>query len=244
MPLSQELLQKIAPTGKLRASINLGNPILANKDPVSGKPFGVSVDLAHAYAKKLGLDLELVVFDSAGKSVEAVTQEEADMGFFAIDPLRGEGIAFTAAYVLIEGAYLVKEDSPIQKNEEVDTQGMRVVVGKGSAYDLFLSREIKSAEIVRAPTSPTVVDVFLKGVYEVAAGVRQQLESDATKNIGLRILPGRFMVIQQAMGLPKSRGEVASRLLSEFVEEMKASGFIAESLKRHHIFGASVAPLT
>ncbi len=243
MPLSQELLQKIAPTGKLRASINLGNPILANKDSASGKPFGVSVDLAHAYAKKLGLDLELVVFDSAGKSVEAVTQEEADMGFFAIDPLRGEGIAFTAAYVLIEGAYLVKEDSPIQENGEVDTQGVRVVVGKGSAYDLFLSREIKLAEIVRSPTSPTVVDVFLKGAYEVAAGVRQQLESDAAKNTGLRILPGRFMVIQQAMGLPKSRGEVASRLLSEFVEEMKASGFIAESLKRHHIFGASVAPL-
>jgi polar amino acid transport system substrate-binding protein len=117
------------------------------------------------------------------------------------------------------------------------------VVGKGSAYDLFLSREIKSAEIVRAPTSPTVVDVFLTGAYEVAAGVRQQLESDATKKVGLRILPGRFMVIQQAMGLPKSRGEEASRLLSAFVEEMKASGFIAESLKRHSIFGASVAPL-
>jgi len=243
MSLPQELLQKIAPTGKLRASINLGNPILANTDPVSGKPFGVSIDLAHAYAKKLGLELELVVFDSAGKSVEAVTKEEADMGFFAIDPLRGEGIAFTAAYVLIEGAYLVKEDSPIQENGEVDTQGVRVVVGKGSAYDLFLSREIKSAEIVRAPTSPTVVDVFLTGAYEVAAGVRQQLESDATKKVGLRILPGRFMVIQQAMGLPKSRGEEASRLLSAFVEEMKASGFIAESLKRHSIFGASVAPL-
>jgi polar amino acid transport system substrate-binding protein len=243
MSLPQELLQKIAPTGKLRASINLGNPILANTDPVSGKPFGVSIDLAHAYAKKLGLELELVVFDSAGKSVEAVTKEEADMGFFAIDPLRGEGIAFTAAYVLIEGAYLVKEDSPIQENSEVDTQGIRVVVGKGSAYDLFLSREIKSAEIVRAPTSPTVVDVFLTGAYEVAAGVRQQLESDATKKVGLRILPGRFMVIQQAMGLPKSRGEEASRLLSAFVEEMKASGFIAESLKRHSIFGASVAPL-
>jgi len=243
MSLPQELLQKIAPTGKLRASINLGNPILANTDPVSGKPFGVSIDLAHAYAKKLGLELELVVFDSAGKSVEAVTKEEADMGFFAIDPLRGEGIAFTAAYVLIEGAYLVKEDSPIQENGEVDTQGIRVVVGKGSAYDLFLSREIKSAEIVRAPTSPTVVDVFLTGAYEVAAGVRQQLESDATKKVGLRILPGRFMVIQQAMGLPKSRGEEASRLLSAFVEEMKASGFIAESLKRHSIFGASVAPL-
>ncbi|MBU3614250.1 ABC transporter substrate-binding protein [Polynucleobacter sp. Latsch14-2] len=243
MTPSKELLQTIAPTGKLRASINVGNPILANKDPVSGKPFGVSIDLANAFAKQLGLEVELVVFDSAGKSVEAVTQEQADIGFFAIDPLRGEGIAFTAAYVLIEGSYLVKNDSAIQQNDQVDSKGNRIVVGKGSAYDLFLAREIQSAEIVRAPTSPTVVDVFLEGGYEVAAGVTQQLQADAIKNPGLRLLPGRFMVINQAMGLPKSRGEEAALLLSQFVEEMKANHFVAEALKRHHIQGASVAPL-
>ena len=243
MTIPKELLQIIAPTGKLRVSINVGNPILANKDPVSGTPFGVSIDLANAFAKKLGLDLELVVFDSAGKSVEAVTQEQADIGFFAIDPLRGEGISFTAAYVLIEGSYMVKKDSPIQSNDEVDSKGNRIVVGKGSAYDLFLTREIQSAEIVRAPTSPTVVDVYLKGGYEVAAGVTQQLESDAIKNPGLRLLPGRFMVINQAMGLPKSRGEEAAHLLAQFVEEMKVSDFVADALKRHHILGASVAPL-
>ena len=192
MTPSKELLQTIAPTGKLRASINVGNPILANKDPVSGKPFGVSIDLANAFAKQLGLEVELVVFDSAGKSVEAVTQEQADIGFFAIDPLRGEGIAFTAAYVLIEGSYLVKNDSAIQQNDQVDSKGNRIVVGKGSAYDLFLAREIQSAEIVRAPTSPTVVDVFLEGGYEVAAGVTQQLQADAIKNPGLRLLPGRY----------------------------------------------------
>ena len=243
MTPSKELLQTIAPTGKLRASINVGNPILANKDPVSGKPFGVSIDLANAFAKQLGLEVELVVFDSAGKSVEAVTQEQADIGFFAIDPLRGEGIAFTAAYVLIEGSYLVKNNSAIQQNDQVDSKGNRIVVGKGSAYDLFLAREIQSAEIVRAPTSPTVVDVFLEGGYEVAAGVTQQLQADAIKNPGLRLLPGRFMVINQAMGLPKSRGEEAALLLSQFVEEMKANHFVAEALKRHHIQGASVAPL-
>jgi polar amino acid transport system substrate-binding protein len=243
MTPSKELLQTIAPTGKLRASINVGNPILANKDPVSGKPFGVSIDLAHAFAKKLGLDLELVVFDSAGKSVEAVTQEQADIGFFAIDPLRGEGIAFTAAYILIEGSYLVKNDSPIQNNDEVDVKENRVVVGKGSAYDLFLAREIEFAEIIRAPTSPTVVEVFLEGGYEVAAGVTQQLQADTIKNPGLRLLPGRFMVINQAMGLPKSRGAEAALLLSQFVEEMKANDFVAEALKKHHIQGASVAPL-
>jgi polar amino acid transport system substrate-binding protein len=242
MPISKELLQTIAPTGKLRASINLGNPILANKDPKTGKPFGISIDLANAFAEKLGLEIELVVFDSAGKSVEAVTQEQADIGFFAVDPLRGEGIAFTAPYVLIEGAYLVKNASPIQSNDEVDASDNRVVVGKGSAYDLFLTREIKSAQIVRSPTSPTVVSLFLEGGYEVAAGVRQQLESDAKKTPGLRLLPGRFMVIQQAMGLPKNRGDIAARLLSDFVEEMKSSGFVASAMQRHGIQGASVAP--
>jgi polar amino acid transport system substrate-binding protein len=243
MTIPKELLQTISPTGKLRASINLGNPILANKNPETGEPFGISIDLANAFAKTLGLEIELVVFDSAGKSVEAVTQEKADIGFFAVDPLRGEGIAFTAPYVLIEGAYLVRDDSPVQNNEEVDASQNRVVVGKGSAYDLFLTREIKSAQIVRAPTSPAVVSVFLEGGYEVAAGVRQQLESDANKTPGLRLLPGRFMVIQQAMGLPKNRGDIAARLLSDFVEEMKRSGFIADAMQRHGIQGASVAPL-
>lgn len=242
MTLSKEFLQKIAPTGRLRASINLGNPILANKDSVSGLPVGVSVDLANGFAERLGLDIDLVVFDSAGKSVEAVINKQADIGFFAIDPLRGEGIAFTAAYVLIEGAYLVKDNSPIENNEQVDEKQNRVVVGKGSAYDLFLTREIHSAEIVRAPTSPTVVKVFLEGDYEVAAGVRQQLESDALKTAGLRLLPGRFMVIEQAMGLPKSSDPEALEVLKNYVEEMKASGFIARALERHGIQGASVAP--
>ena len=242
MNVTQQLLKTFTPTKKLRASINLGNPILANKDPQSGLPFGVSVDLANNFAKLLGVELELVVFDSAGKSVEAVTAEKADIGFFAVDPLRGEGISFTAPYVLIEGAYLVKNNSSMQANEEVDDAKNKVVVGKGSAYDLFLSRELKHAEIVRAPTSPTVVDVFVKEAYDVAAGVRQQLEADMKRFAGFRLLPGRFMVIQQAMGLPKSYGSEAAEFLREYVEEMKSSGFVAQSLKRHGIEGASVAP--
>lgn len=242
MTSSTDLRKAFAPTGKLRASINLGNPILANKNPQTGEPFGVSIDLARAFAKRLGVDIELVVFDAAGKSVEAVRGEQADIGFFAIDPLRGEGIAFTSPYVLIEGSYLVPEKSPIHSNEEVDRQGIRVTVGKGSAYDLFLTRELKLAEIVRAPTSPTVVDVFVEQMLEVAAGVKQQLEADMNRFSGYRLLPGRFMVIQQAMGTPKSRGSDASTYLAKFVEEMKASGFVAEALHRHGIQGASVAP--
>ncbi len=236
------LISKFAPTGKLRAAINLGNPILANKDPATGAPTGVSVDLAHGFANRLGVDIELVVFDAAGKSVEAVAAERADIGFFAIDPQRGADIAFTAPYVLIEGCYMVREGSPIQSNEEVDHVGNLVVVGKGSAYDLFLSREMHHAHIVRAPTSPTAVDTFLAQNADVAAGVKQQLQADAARIGGMRLLDGRFMVIQQATGTPRSRGEEAAAYLSAFVEDMKASGFVAKALDRHRIDGASVAP--
>jgi polar amino acid transport system substrate-binding protein len=229
-----------APTGRLRAAINLGNPILAH--PVDSGAGGVSVDLARELARRLGVDLELVVVDTAGKSVDAVATERADIGFFAIDPARGADIAFTGPYVLIEGSYLVKDDAPIRANEDVDRATHRVVVGKGSAYDLFLTRELRQAQIVRAPSSPAVVPTFLEQGADVAAGVRQKLEADARARPGLRLLDGRFMVIRQAMGVPKSRGDAAAALLAAFVEEMKASGFVADALARHGIEGASVAP--
>jgi polar amino acid transport system substrate-binding protein len=241
MKADPSVIQAFTPAGKLRASINLGNPILAGKD-ASGTVVGVSVDLARAFAAKLGVELELVVFDAAGKSVQAVSEERADFGFFAVDPLRGETIAFTEPYVLIEGYYLVRDASPIRDNADVDQPQHRVAVGKGSAYDLFLTRELKHAQIVRAPTSPTVVQTFLDENLEVAAGVKQQLEADARNASGLRLLDERFMVIRQAMGVPKSRGAAAAHALHAFVEEMKASGFVAEALERHGIVGATVAP--
>ncbi len=241
MNLNSKIVSAFAPTGRLRASINLGNPILAGRD-ASGAPSGVSVDLARAFAQRLGAPLDLVVLDSAGASVETVTREDADIGFFAIDPLRASGIAFTDAYVLIQGAYLVREDSPLRALEEVDREGNRVTVGRGSAYDLFLTRELKRAAITRAPTSPAVVDTFLAEGTEVAAGVLQQLEADARRLAGLRLLPGSFMTIRQAMGAPRSRGAEAMAALSAFVEEMKASGFVADALRRHGIEGAAVAP--
>ena len=235
------LAPQFAPNGTLRASINLGNPILAQKDS-AGQPVGVSIDLATELARRLGVGLSLVVFDAAGKSVDAVTNEQADVGFFAVDPVRGKGIAFTAPYVLIEGSYLVRQDSPLQRNEEVDRPGVRVAVGKGSAYDLFLTREIKQAQLHRAPTSPTTVDFFLSEQLDVAAGVKQQLQMDAARLPQLRLLPGRFMVIEQAMGLPKGRSSEAQVYLRQFVEDMKASGFVADALKKHKIEGASIAP--
>ncbi len=231
----------LAPTGALRASINLGNPVLARRESGSAQVSGISVDLAQALAAHLGVGIELSVFDAAAKSVEAVRSGQADVGFFAIDPARGEDIAFTAPYLLIEGAYLVRQDSPLRDNAQVDQPGTRVMVGKGSAYDLFLSRELKSAQIRRAPTPAQVIACFLEQDADVAAGIRPQLAEEALRHGGLRLLPGCFMVIKQAMGVPASRDSAARMALCQFVEWAKSSGFVAQALDRHKISGARVA---
>ena len=232
----------LAPTGRLRASINLGNPILAGTDAATGAPRGVSVDLARALAERLGVPLDLVTFPAATKSVDAVTGGVADIGFFAIDPLRGAEIAFTDAYILIEGAYLVRDDSPCQANEDVDRPGTTVVVGKGSAYDLFLGRELKHPGFVRVPGAAEVVETLRAGGADVAGGIRQVLVEVAQRTPGLRVLPGRFMVIRQAMGLARARGPAAEAALRAFVEDVKASGFVAEAMARHAVAGATVDP--
>ena len=236
----ESVYRSLVPTGKLRASVNVGNPVLAYRD-AKGEPAGVSVDISRELATRLGVPLELVVYESAGKVVEGIKKGEVDVAYVAIDPARATDIEFSPPYVVIEGAYLVKEGSPIRKNADVDTKGVRLAVGKGSAYDLFLSRNIRDAQIVRAPSSPAVVDFFLAERFEVAAGVRQQLEADARRIPGLRILDGRFMVINQAIGVPIGR-EAGKRFVYTFVEEMKLSGFVHQALERHRIEGAAVAP--
>jgi polar amino acid transport system substrate-binding protein len=240
-PLPAGATAALAPRGRLRACINLGNPILANRDS-AGTVSGVSVDLATLLSQRLGVPLDLVVVEAALKSVETVKVDQADIGFFAIDPRRSDGIGFSAPYVLIEGAYLVRQDSRLTDNAQVDSAGTRIMVGRGSAYDLYLSRELKAAQLMRTPTSPTVVDRFLAENADVAAGVKQQLEGDAVRLGGLRLLPGRFMVIEQAMGVPLTRGATATAMLASFVEQAKASGFVTQSLARHKIAGAIVAP--
>ena len=234
----------LAPSGRLRAGINLGNPVLASRD-ASGEPQGVSVDLARELAKRLGVPVELITFDAAGKVVEAGKSGGWDIAFVALDPARAAEIAQSTPYVVIEGAYLVREDSPIRANAEVDRAGNRVAVGKGSAYDLFLTRSLKQATLMRSETSGGTVDFFMKEKLEVAAGVKQQLEADAKRVPGVRILPGRFMVINQAMASQRiagTRGIAGARYVRDFVEEMKASGFVARALERHRIQGAAVAP--
>ena len=236
------LVRSFAPTGTLRVAINLGNPVLARAGADGADPSGVSVDMARELARRLDVDLSLMPVDAAGKSVELLDREAADVGFFAIDPKRAALIAFTAPYVLIEGTYLVRDDSAIRAIDDVDRPGCRIVVGDQSAYDLFLTREIKHATIVRTPRSEQVVDTFLEIGADAAAGVRQPLEADAKRVGRVRVLDGRFMTIRQAMGVARSRGPDAAAWLAAFVEDVKMSGFVADALARHDIRGASIAP--
>lgn len=239
---SEALIRAFAPDGRLRASINLGNPILAHRDAATGAAGGVSIDLARVLGRELNLEVELILFEKAALSVDAVRSEQADVGFFAVDPARSEGLRFTAPYVLIEGSYLVLRSSALHGNAEVDRPEHRVAVGRGSAYDLFLSRELHAARVERVANAPAVLQALTAGQVEVAAGIRQLLEGWARQDPSLRMLPGRFMVIEQAMALPAGRGEEAAAALAEFVERMKSSGFVTEALARHGVEGALVAP--
>jgi polar amino acid transport system substrate-binding protein len=180
-------------------------------------------------------------YDAAGKVVEGLKSRAWDVCFLAIDPLRAADISFTAPYAVIEGVYLVATTSPILSNAEVDRPGTRVGVIVGSAYDLFLSRELKQATIVRAATSDAVMDLWVAGKLDSVAGVKPQLEADARRIPGLRMLPGRFMAINQAMGTPRGR-EAGASYLHDFMEEMKACGFVAQAFAQNRIEGASIAP--
>jgi len=231
----------LAPTGKLRAAINFGNAVLAGRDAATGEPCGISVDLARELARRLGVAIEFVPYDAAGKVVAALTHRAWDVCFLAIDPLRAADISFTAPYAVIEGVYLVAEASPVRSNAEIDRPGTRVGVIVDSAYDLHLWRELKQATIIRAASSHAVMDLWVAGKIDCVAGVKPQLEADARRIPGLRMLPGPFMAINQAMGTPRGR-EAGASYLHDFMEEMKASGFVARAFGSNRITGASMAP--
>jgi polar amino acid transport system substrate-binding protein len=236
-----DVAKDLAPAGKLRAAINLGNPVLAQRDAATGELRGVSVDLARELGRRLALPVDLVTYDAAGKVADAVKSGAWDVAFLAIDPDRAAAIDFTAPYVVIEGTYAVPVDSPLRTVEDVDHDGVRVAVGNKSAYDLYLTRTLKHAQLVRAPTSPAAIDVFLKEGLEAVAGVRQPLVQLAKSNPRVRVMEGRFMRIEQAMGTPKGR-ESGARYLYAFVEELKASGFVTQALERSGHPDAAVAP--
>ena len=212
--------------------------VLAQKDPLTGEPRGVTAELARELGKRLGVPVELHPFDGAGKVFEAVKAGGIDILFLAIEPVRAAEIAFTAPYVIIEGVYMVPKASALKSVAEVDRAGVRIAVNKGSAYDLFLTRSLKAATLVRGEDG---VALFKRDKLEVAAGVRQPIVAYAKTDPGVRVLDGRFMDIRQAMGTPQGRPAGAAYLRG-FVEEMKASGFVADALKRSGQADATVAP--
>lgn len=239
--ISAAVRNELAPTGVMRTAINLGNPVLARKDPDTGEPTGISVALANEIARRLGVKPVFQMFDSAGKVFEAVPHGVVDLMFLAIDPVRATEILFTAPYVVIEGTYLVRNDSPLQTVADFDQDGVRIAVGKGAAYDLFLSRALHHATLVRAPTSATAIDLFAEEGLDAAAGVRQPLQAYAAAHAGFRVIEGRFTVIEQAVGVPKNHAE-ARAWLQTFIEEAKASGFVDDALNASGQTAATVAP--
>jgi polar amino acid transport system substrate-binding protein len=224
MPAAKDL----APTGKLRVAINFGNPVLAQRGP-NGEPRGVSAALARELSKRLNVPIDFVTFEEAGKVAEAASQNRWDIAFLAIDPTRAATIDFTPPYVLIEGTYLAPANSPLQKVEDVDKDGIRIAVAENSAYDLYLTRALKDAKLIRGSDSAAAVKEFEQGKTDVLAGVRQPLVTYASAHPGTRVMPGRFMSIQQAMCSPKGR-ETGARYLRDFIEEMKRSGFVAKAI--------------
>jgi polar amino acid transport system substrate-binding protein len=230
--VSPEAMKDLAPAGKLRAAINFGNAVLAQKGP-AGEPKGITPDLATELGKRLGVPVEFVPFDAAGKVFEAANTNAWDIAFIAIEPARATQIEFSPAYVVIEGTYMVPANSPLKEIADVDKPGIRIAVGRASAYDLYLTRTIKNATVTRAAVGGgrAMIELFVNEKLEVAAGVRQQLEAYAKGRTDVRIMAGRFMEIQQAMGTPKGRLAGAAYLRA-FVEDVKASGFVAGAIKR------------
>ena len=240
-PVPPDVVKELAPTGKLRAALNLGNGVLVQGPPQD--PRGVTVDLSRELGKRLGVPVEFVTYEAAGKVFAALKSGAWDVAFFAIEPVRAAEVEFTAPYVLIEGTYMVLKDSPLKVVADVDRPGVRIAVGVGSAYDLFLTRNLKNATLVRAKTGGgrAMIDLFLDEKLEAAAGVKQPLVEYAKTDPRVRVMDGRFQVIEQAMGTPKGRS-AAAKYLRAFVEEMKASGFVADALKRSNQPDAEVAP--
>ncbi|MCL2581777.1 MAG: transporter substrate-binding domain-containing protein [Streptosporangiales bacterium] len=232
-----ELVNDLAPAGVLRASINLGNPVLAQGTPDA--PAGVTVDIATEIASRLGVPASFLCFDAARKSFEALTSGQADICFLADEPKRAAEVTFSAPYVLIEGVYAVREDSPLRGASEADAEGIRIGVKEGSAYDLFLTRTLAHATLVRGAEGTTV---FTEQGLEVGAGVREPVTAFVNDHPGFRLLDGRFMEIPQAVGIAKSQRPEAARFVHDTVEDLKRSGFVADSLRRTGQT-APVAPL-
>src|SRR3990172_6279083 len=238
--ISSATRSELAPMGRLRVGINFGNALLTARD-ASGSPGGIAVDLAQELARRVGVPMELVSYDTAGQMADGAKAGSWDVAFLGADPARAEEIAFTAPYLEIDSTYLVPAGSPLGALADVDREGVRIAVSEKSAYDLFLTRNLKRAQLIRIPGVNASVDFFFAGKLDALAGLKPLLVEVAEERPGARVLDGRFTAVQQAVGAPQGRA-AAARYLREFVEDIKASGFVAKTIERNGIRGVSVAP--
>ena len=237
---SEEAARSLAPSGVLRVAINVGNGVLVQRS-AKGELSGVSIILARLLAERLKVPIALIPFETAVAAFNALDKGVLDMAFLAIEPERAAKIDFSPPYVSIDGTYLVRTDAPFQAVSDLDKSGVRIAVARGAAYDLFLTRALKQAELVRAPTSAASVDMFISDRLEAAAGVRQYLVERAAGNAGLRVLKDRFTNIEQAIAIPQGR-RAGLAYVSVFIEQMKASGKVREALDVTGQTSAAVAP--
>ena len=231
----------LAPGGKLRAGINYGNFILATKDSTTGESRGVAVDLMRELARRLDVPFEIVAYDSVGAMVDAPKTGTWDIAFLGSEPAREREISFTAAYLEIEATYLVPSGSQLRAVADVDHEGVRVGAPARANYELYLSRTLQRAKLVQAQGGDAAFDLLVKGDVDALAGLRQALVGLAEKLPGSRLLDGRFMAVQQSIGVPKGR-DAGLGYLRAFVEEAKASGVVARAIERTGARGVSVAP--
>lgn len=239
--MAEDIRNEFAPTGSLRAAVNFGNIVIAQKDAGGGDPRGVGPDLARELARRLGVPIQYVIYDNAGKVADAAKDGAWDVAFLAADPKRAGEIAFSAPYVLIEGTYLVRSDSPLCRVAEFDRDGMRIASAKNAAYDLHLARTLVHAQRLATDTSEAAVERFRNEKLDAAAGVRNFLVACARKDPTVRVIEDSYMVIGQAAGVPKARSG-AARYLAEFIEDAKASGFVARALAASGVTDVTVAP--
>jgi polar amino acid transport system substrate-binding protein len=234
-------VQQLTNNSSLRVCINTGNALLAQIDPVSGQPTGISVKLAQAFAKDHDVQLDIRMVGTAKAAVQAIVSKDADIGFFAIDPERAKDIHFTRAYLNIDACYLARADSAIKNLQDVDHAGHRIVVGAGSAYDLFLSRHILHATLIRAASTPEVMALFKTGGYEVAAGLQHAMSQETMQDPSLRMVMPPFMAIAQAMGCHPSHSQEVKQGLEAFIKERLQQNFIAGQIEQQGLMGVRPA---
>jgi polar amino acid transport system substrate-binding protein len=239
--MSPEIIADLAPTGVLRAGINLSNFLLVTGKTPAGEPEGVAPDMAREVATRLGVPVQYVTFPSPGELADQAGQGVWDIGLIGAEPQRAEAIAFTSAYVEIEATYLVRAGSRLKTIADVDAPGVRIAVAGRSAYGLWLDRNIRHAELVRTDSLGAATEQFMRDKLDALAGLRPGLLADLEKLPGARVIEGKFSAVQQAIGTAK-KNTAGAAYLNEFVAQAKASGLVARLIERHKVRGLSVAP--